>query len=97
MSKKRVFVDGVESISFIEGMVHMELFNFVAGTQKEKDQLPEREETEELIMTPKGFLRAYSAMEKLVKQLADAGVVSRKENQSTDSSKPEAVSPNFSN
>ncbi|MFA7230212.1 MAG: hypothetical protein WC071_02980 [Victivallaceae bacterium] len=97
MSKSRIFADGLESISFIEGMVHMELFNFIPGTQKDKNQRPERELTEELIMTPQGFLRAYSAMEKLVTQLVDAGAIQRNANEN----KPQVAeaekksSPNF--
>ena len=32
VSKERKFVDGVESISFMEGMVHLELFNYIAAS-----------------------------------------------------------------
>jgi ribosomal protein S19E (S16A) len=80
MAKKRKFVDGVESISFMEGMVHLELFNYIAGSQKEKGKRPELEITEELIFTPQGFLRAFSAMQNLVNQLEQAGVVRKNEN-----------------
>lgn len=77
MAKERKFVDGVESISFMEGMVHLELFNYIAGSQKQKGQRPEMEITEELILTPQGFLRAFAAMQKLVKQLEQAGIVKK--------------------
>ena len=80
MARDRKFIDGIESISFMEGMVHLELFNYIAGSQKEKGQRPELEITEELILTPQGFLRAFSAMQNLVKQLEQAGVVRRNDN-----------------
>ncbi len=86
MSKKRVFVDGMETISFVEGMVRMDMFNFISGGQQ-------REITEELIMTPQSFLRAYAAMEKLVKQFADAGMVTRQA--VDDASGANSASPNF--
>jgi ribosomal protein S19E (S16A) len=80
MSKTRNFVDGVETISFMEGMVHLELFNYIPGSQKQKGQRPDLEITEELIMTPQGFLRAFAAMQKLVNQLEQAGVVRKNDN-----------------
>ncbi len=86
MSKKRVFIDGMESISFIEGMVRMEMYNLNGGGQQ-------REITEELIMTPQSFLQAYSAMEKLMKQFTDAGLVSRQA--LTGNDVQAGTSPNF--
>lgn len=50
MAKERRFVDGVESISFMEGMVHVELFNYISGSQKSKGQHHEMQVTEELIV-----------------------------------------------
>ena len=69
MAKERKFVDGVETISFMEGMVHLEFFNYIPGGQKPKGQRPDLEITDELIMTPQGFLRTFSAMQNLVTQL----------------------------
>lgn len=100
MEKARKFVDGVETISFMEGMVHMELFNYIPGSQKQKGQRP-LEITEELIMTPQGFLRAFSAMQNLVTQLEQAGVV-RKNDNAASVIEPEIIdkdnsSPNWNN
>ncbi|MDD5728820.1 MAG: hypothetical protein PHV59_09665 [Victivallales bacterium] len=101
MAKERKFVDGVETISFMEGMVHLELFNYIPRSQKQKGQSPELEITEELIMTPQGFLRAFSAMRKLVDQLEQAGVV-RKNDNAASVIQPEIIdkdssSPNWNN
>ena len=99
MSKKRNYIDGVEAISFMEGMVHMELFNYIPTKNQPKGQRPELEITEELIMTPQGFLRTFSAMQNLVAQLEQAGVVKKNENVAdAEVITPEVVnnsSPNF--
>lgn len=95
--KKRIYADGVETISLSEGMVRIDLFNLLPGKNKESGKAPEREVTDELIMTSQGFLRSFSAMEKLVKQLVDAGMVHR--NDATGNNPvavtPENSSPNF--
>ena len=100
MSKERNFVDGVESISFMEGMVHLELFNYIAGSQKQKGERPEMEVTEELILTPQGFLRAFAAMQRLVNQLEQAGIVKKNDTPATPAEAEivePATSPNWSN
>ena len=96
--KKRIFADGVEAISFSEGMVRMDLFNVIPGKNSAPGTPPEREVTDELIIPSRGFLQAFSAMEKLVKQLMEAGVVQR--NEAGDGKTVQAVppansSPNF--
>jgi hypothetical protein len=101
MAKERKFIDGVESISFMEGMVHMELFNYIARSQKQKGQRPEMEVTEELIFTPKGFLRAFSAMQNLVGQLEKAGIIKKNDDDDVETVEAEVIddsidSPNWS-
>ena len=95
--KKRIYADGVEAISFSEGMVRIDLYNALHGKNNDPGKVPEREVTDELIMTSQGFLRSYSAMEKLVKQLMDAGVVQRNEaaENKPAAAAPENSSPNF--
>jgi hypothetical protein len=93
--KKRIYADGVEAISFSEGMVRIDLFNILPGKNNEPGKASEREVTDELIMTSQGFLRSYSAMEKLVKQLMDAGVVQRNDAAENKPAAPENSSPNF--
>lgn len=102
MTKERKFVDGVESISFMEGMVRLELFNYIAGSQKQKGQHPEMDVVEELIFTPQGFLRTFAAMQNLVTQLEQAGVIKKNEEEATivkaeiiDDDSPSPNSPNW--
>ncbi len=94
MSKKRIFADGMETISLSEGMIRMELYSIIP-TPPGQDDPPEHDADTELIMSPAGFLRAFSAMEQLLQQLADAGVI--KKNTQTESEAPalRVVSPNF--
>lgn len=103
MAKERRFVDGIESISFMEGMVHIELFNYIAGSQKEKGQRPDMEVAEELILNPQGFLQAFSAMQNLVGQLEQAGVIKKNDNDAAtpvnaeivDDAPASTISPNW--
>ena len=104
MAKERRFVDGIESISFMEGMVHIELFNYIAGSQKEKARRPKPEVTEELILNPQGFLQAFSAMQNLVGQLEQAGVIKKSDDKATpvnaeivDDAPASTISPNWNN
>jgi len=87
MINKRNYVDGIDSIGLMENMVHMQLFNFISNKHNDNTKRPEIEITEELIMTPKGFLQAFSAMQNLVIQLEKAGVIHK-----NDTLKDETVS-----
>lgn len=102
MPKERKFVDGIEAISFMEGMVHLELFNYIAGSQKQKNERPEVEIIEELILTPRGFLQALSTMQKLADQLEKAGMIKKNDKAATtveaeivDDIPPAVSSPNW--
>ena len=91
MTKERRFIDGIESISLMDGMVHLELYNYISGSQKEKGQRPEMEVVEELILNTQGFLRAFSAMQNLVGQLEQAGIIKKNENDVATPVKAELV------
>jgi len=72
--EREIFADGIGEITLSGGMVRMDLVTMV-GTQKGKDQPPQLEFRQRVVMPPDGFLRSFSAMENLVKQLIDAGLV----------------------
>jgi len=46
-------------------------------------------------MPPDGFLRSFSAMENLVKQLIDAGLVKPRDGEQAAKKDADAKSPNF--
>ena len=72
--EKEIFADGIGEITLSGGMVRIDLVSMI-GTQKDKDQPPKLEHRQRIVMPPDGFLRSFSAMENLVKQLIDAGLV----------------------
>lgn len=73
-----LFADGIGEITLAGGMVRMDLVSLV-GSQNNKDEKPRLEPSQRIVMPPDGFLRSFSAMENLVKQLIDAGLVKPRE------------------
>lgn len=69
-----IFADGIGEITLAGGMVRMDLVSLV-GTQNSEEDKPRLEPTQRIVMPPDGFLRSFSAMENLVKQLIEAGLV----------------------
>lgn len=76
-TQRELFADGIGEISLVGGMVRMSLVSLV-GSRREGDQ-PRFEPRERIVMPPDGFLRSFSAMEDLVKQLISAGLVKPKD------------------
>ncbi len=100
MSEQReFFADGIGEITLSGGMVRMDLVTLV-GSQNDPENKPHLELSKRIIMPPDGFLRSFSAMENLVKQLIDAGLVKPRDGeQPATTEKPAgsggAKSPNF--
>lgn len=96
---KDIFADGIGEITLAGGMVRMDLVTLV-GSQKDDDNKPRLEFSQRVVMPPDGFLRSFSAMENLVKQLIDAGLVKPRDGeQAVSAEKPTpgggSKSPNF--
>lgn len=83
------YADGVEDITFAEGMIRINLFHF----GERQGQQCAHEVTEQLVLPPAGFLRAFESARQLVEQMERQGLI-------TKAPKSEAVqaphSPNFS-
>lgn len=100
MSDNREFyADGIGEITLSGGMVRMDLVT-LQGSQKDSENKPKLEFSQRVIMPPDGFLRSFSAMENLVKQLIDAGLVKPRDgekpaNTSQSGETSKANSPNF--
>ena len=97
--EKEIFADGIGEITLSGGMVRIDLVSMV-GTQKDKDQPPKLEQRQRIVMPPDGFLRSFSAMENLVKQLIDAGLVKPRDGETLGSqvsagAAEQPKSPNF--
>ncbi len=74
MEQNEVFADGIGEITLAGGMVRMDLVTLV-GNQNDKENPPKLQFCRRVVMPPDGFLRSFSAMENLVKQLIEAGLV----------------------
>ena len=96
---KDFFADGIGEITLSGGMVRMDLVTMV-GSQNNAENKPRLEFSKRIVMPPDGFLRSFSAMENLVKQLIEAGLVKPRDGeQPLTTEKPvsdqAAKSPNF--
>lgn len=74
-----IFADGIGEISLSGGMVRLDLVSLV-GSQNDSENKPTFKAKGRIVMPPEGFLRSFSAMENLVKQLMDAGLVRPRDN-----------------
>lgn len=79
------FADGIGEITLSGGMVRMDLVTMV-GRPDEGTKQPKLEVTSRIVMPPDGFLRSFSAMENLVKQLIDAGLVKPRDGAGSENS-----------
>jgi len=99
-SFSEVFADGIGEISLVGGMVRIDwvsLDSISAQASGDAGTVVRQR----LVLPPEGFLRSFSAMEDLVKQLVDAGVIRRQGKEGDSSDSPMVVSqrgssPNFS-
>jgi hypothetical protein len=78
MASEDIFADGIGEITLSGGMVRMDFVTLV-GSQNDAENKPRLEFRQRVVMPPDGFLRSFSAMENLVKQLMDAGLVKARE------------------
>ena len=92
MAARRVFVDGLEKVSMMDGMIHLDFFNYVSGA--DRTQPLNKEVTEEMILSTDGFRRIHAAVDKLFHQLQQAGLLPG-ENEPAAEKGQEPASPNF--
>lgn len=72
------FADGIGEITLAGGMVRMDLVS-LTGKQGDEGNEPRLEASRRIVMPPDGFLRSFGAMENLVKQLVEAGLVKQRD------------------
>lgn len=73
-----VYADGIGEITLTGGMVRIDLVSLSAQS-KDAEGRPRLEFRKRIVLPPEGFLRSFTAMEDLVKQLVDAGLIKRRE------------------
>ncbi len=76
MNTRHIYADGVERLTMLEGMVRLDLFCYEDKGGPEKAA---RRVTEQIVLPPAAFLRAYEAMGELVRRMEEGGVVKRRD------------------
>ncbi len=76
--QNQIFVDGVFNVGIQDGAVRVDFYQH-SPTQKDSEGNPARQFAQRLILSPQGFLQSYSALDQLVKQLEERGLVQRKD------------------
>lgn len=71
------FVDGAESVHFLGGLVRIDFATLQPNPAA--PEKPRSEVSERLIMTPEGFLKTYSIMQKLAEHLLKHGALKKVE------------------
>ena len=96
MSKERIYADGVENVALVEGMVRVDLYHY--GMRVEGMEATPREVTQQLVLPPAAFLRAFESMQRFVAELERQGVVTRGAvpQEAPQPKLPKGGSPNFS-
>lgn len=74
MSDNTIFCDGFSNITLVGGMVRIDLFK-LSPTAKDKNGRPAFEFLTQLVMPPESFLQGLGAMQNLVQQLKEKGMV----------------------
>ena len=95
MSKERIYADGVENVALVEGMVRVDLYHY--GMRVEGMEATPREVTQQLVLPPAAFLRAFESMQRFVAELERQGVVTRGAvpQEAPQPKQPKGGSPNF--
>ena len=90
------YCDGVEEVSITSGIVRVDFFHYAAGARG-KDGRPPRELSHRVLLSPEAFVQAYTALEQVVKQLQEKGLLQRKNGGAAGGKAPAkgAKSPNF--
>lgn len=73
-----IYADGIGEITLTGGMVRIDLVS-LSAQEKDSEGRPRLEFRKRIVLPPEGFLRSFSAMEDLVRQLVDAGLIKRRD------------------
>ena len=88
----------MENVALVEGMVRVDLYHY--GMRVEGMEATPREVTQQLVLPPGAFLRAFESMQRFVAELERQGVVTRgavpQEAAQQAKQQPKGGSPNFS-
>ena len=64
--KEYIYIDGIESISVIDGVARLETFVFKPGEKKEGQAAPEHSPSIEIMMSLNGLARLHDGVGRLI-------------------------------
>lgn len=67
--KDRIFIDGIESISIVDGVARLETFVFKSGERKDGQASPEHLPGAEIIMSLGGLSRLHDGIGRLIEDM----------------------------
>lgn len=67
--KNKIFIDGVESVSVVDGIVRIALFNYQVAATENSGKMPPHEVSCELLTSMPGLLRLQEVINKSVADL----------------------------
>ena len=80
---KNLFSDGVQDIVVQNGVARIDLFAYSA-TEKTNDGKPAMDFQQRVVMPLPAFTQTFSAMERVMKELMERGVVAKADQKSAD-------------
>ena len=87
MSNKFAFMDGIENIVFVDGVLRMDMVTLSKGSEKQ----PSLRVTGHLCMSPSGFLRTHQQMGQVISGLVEQGVLKKNESKQPLVTSPEEL------
>ena len=71
------YCDGLEEVSVVSGMVRIDFFHYSNGP-KDKEGRPPREFSHRVLLSPEAFVRTCGALNEVLKQLEQKGMIRRR-------------------
>ena len=92
-----VYCDGLQDVSIVSGVVRVDFFHYAPGAPG-ADGKPRREHAMRVCMSPDAFVQSYSVLDRVVRELENRGMVSRRNGAGQDAPAPApAAAPRSAN
>ncbi|RVU35106.1 hypothetical protein EOI86_19995 [Hwanghaeella grinnelliae] len=79
----QTFIDGVGEVRLSEGVIRMDLLA-MSPTTRDKEGNPVPEFVEQLVMSPRAFMRLVGALSQTLQGMEEKGLISRTEQQAAE-------------
>lgn len=82
-NKTHTFIDGVGEVRLSEGIIRMDLLAMSAD-RRDDDGNPVPQFVEQLVMSPRAFMRVVGALSRTLQGMEEKGLISRGEEQAAE-------------